>query len=729
MFIAVIIVLYCIALCMLSVLSLNRYVLISLFRKNANRRHESAPPIADAELPFVTIQLPIYNEYYVAERIIQSACDVDYPRDRFEVQVLDDSTDETLALTRRLVREHRARGIEVVHLHREKRTGYKSGALAYGLERARGEFVAVFDADFVIPRDFLRRAVPHFDSPKVGVVQARWTYLNEDYSVLTRATALGLDGQFIVEQPARFWGDLFLTFNGTAGLLRASCIRDAGGWQHDTITEDLDLSYRAQLNGWKIKYIWDLTCDSELPADIHGLKAQQFRWTKGTQETARKLLPSLWRAKIPFWDKLQGTAHLLGNSSYPFLLLVGLLNPLMVIAAHQYDVRVLWPLSAYFLFSLFGTFAYYAEAERAGHARWIPRVLCFPLFLGASIGLSVNNAQAALEGLLGKKSPFIRTPKYHITGRGQSWKEKRYRSPIRWSTVGELVLGTYTLAAIGYAIWVKEYGALPFLVLFAGGYLLIAVYSIRHHILSGLGRHQLELAVDSVPALAAAVPAEIPSAMASRKQRVGSEIAIVLIAAVSLGTLSCGGSEPALSRTDSILESEMPPRAPAGFDSLVLVSSNRAKSAPDAPSGSEGPEGIFYYSPSGDSFEWYLSAQSLDPGVRYRLELNVDDSLNYAAGSVMADETGRALGHGTLGEFIDRYCVGAVSTPPIALSGEHTVAVRLKRDGSSPGESSAESSVTGPASRPLPCTGNGDDRFDYVLHEQRAAAFTGSASS
>ncbi|HET7549758.1 MAG TPA: glycosyltransferase [Gemmatimonadaceae bacterium] len=725
MLIAVIIVLYCIALCMLSVLSLNRYVLISLFRKNANRRHESAPSIADADLPFVTIQLPIYNEYYVAERIIQSACDVDYPRDRFEVQVLDDSTDETLALTRRLVREHRARGIDIVHLHREKRTGYKSGALAYGLERARGEFVAVFDADFVIPRDFLRRAVPHFDSPKVGVVQARWTYLNEDYSVLTRATALGLDGQFIVEQPARFWGDLFLTFNGTAGLLRASCIRDAGGWQHDTITEDLDLSYRAQLNGWKIKYVWDLTCDSELPADIHGLKAQQFRWTKGTQETARKLLPALWKAKIPFWDKLQGTAHLLGNSSYPFLLLVGLLNPLMVIAAHQYDVRVLWPLSAYFLFSLFGTFAYYAEAERAGHARWIPRVLCFPLFLGASIGLSVNNAQAALEGLLGKKSPFIRTPKYHITGRGQSWKEKRYRSPIRWSTIGELVLGMYTLTAIGYAIWVKEYGALPFLVLFAGGYLLIALYSIRHHIVSGLGSRKLELAVDSGPALAA-VPAEIPTAVASRKQRVGRGIAIVLIVAGSTGMLSCGGSEPALSRSDTILESEMPPRAPAGFDSLVLVASNQAASAPDAQSG---PGGIFYYSPSGDSFEWYLSAQALEPGVRYRLELNVDDSLNYAAGSVMADENGRVLGHGDLHTFLDRYCVGAVGTPPVALSGEHTVGVRLKRDGSSPGESSAESSVTGPASRPLPCAGNGDGRFDYVLHEQKSVEFTGSANS
>lgn len=726
MLIAVIVVLYCIALCMLSVLSLNRYVLISLFRKNANRRHESARAIPDADLPFVTIQLPIYNEYYVAERIIQSACDVDYPRDRFEVQVLDDSTDETLALTRRIVREHRARGIDIVHLHRDKRTGYKSGALAYGLERARGEFVAVFDADFVIPSDFLRRAVPHFDSPKVGVVQARWTYLNEDYSLLTRATALGLDGQFIVEQPARYWGDLFLTFNGTAGLLRASCIREAGGWQHDTITEDLDLSYRAQLEGWKIRYLWDLTCDSELPADIHGLKAQQFRWTKGTQETARKLLPSLWKAKIPFWDRLQGTAHLLGNSSYPFLLLVGLLNPLMVFAAHQYDVRVLWPLSAYFLFSLFGTFAYYAEAERAGHTKWVRRVLCFPLFLGASIGLSVNNAQAALEGLLGKKSPFIRTPKYHITGRGQSWKEKRYRSPIRWSTIGELVLGIYTLAAIGYAIWVKEYGALPFLVLFAGGYLLIAGYSIRHHILSGVRRGKLELSMETGPVLATVPAAEVPAAIAPQKQRVGREIAILLVGAITLGNLSCGGSEPALSRTDTILESEMPPRAPAGFDSVMLVSA----SATDDPADSSSERaGVLYYAPSGSSFEWYFDAESLDPGLRYRIELNVDDSLNYAVGSVAADENGRALAHGTLREFADRYCVGSVNTPPVALSGEHTLAVRIKRDGSSPGESSAESSVTGPASRPLPCTGNGDGRFDYVLHEQKAVSFTGSASS
>ncbi len=717
MLIAVIVILYCIALCMLSVLSLNRYVLISLFRKNASRRHENTPPVRDADLPTITIQLPIYNEYYVAERIIQSACDVDYPRSRLEIQVLDDSTDETLALTRRLVREHHARGIDIVHLHREKRTGYKSGALAYGLERARGEFVAVFDADFVIPRDFLRRSVPHFDSPNVGVVQARWTYLNEDYSVLTRATALGLDGQFIVEQPARYWGDLFLTFNGTAGVLRASCIRDAGGWQHDTITEDLDLSYRAQLAGWKIKYLWDLTCDSELPADIHGLKAQQFRWTKGTQETARKLLPSLWKAKIPFWDRLQGTAHLLGNSSYPFLLLVGLLNPLMVVAAHHYDVRVLWPLSAYFLFSLFGTFAYYAEAERAGHARWVKRVLCFPLFLSASIGLSVNNAQAALEGLLGKKSPFIRTPKYHITGRGQSWKEKRYRSPISWSTIGELVLGLYTVAAIVYAIAVREYGALPFLVLFGAGYLLIALYSIRHHVLGGMGR-RLELAVESAPSLAA-VPAEFPPVVAPRNRKVGREIAVLLVAAGSLGALSCGGVDAAPAHTDSILENEMPASIPAGFDSIALV-------AYDDTSADAAPRGTVYYTPSGDNFEWYVRARNLEPGLRYRLELGVDDSLDYAAGSLLADGDGRAIGHGSMREFADRYCVGAVSDPPVELAGRHTLAMRLKLDGSSPGESSSATSATGPASRPLPCTGNGDGRFDYELHEENRIPFDGT---
>jgi cellulose synthase/poly-beta-1,6-N-acetylglucosamine synthase-like glycosyltransferase len=443
---------------------------------------------------------------------------VDYPRHRFEVQILDDSTDETLALTRRIAREWRERGVNVAHLHREQRTGYKSGALDHGLNHARGEFVAVFDADFVIPRDFLRRTVPHFADREIGVVQARWTYLNEGYSMLTRATALGLDGQFIVEQPARCWGDLFLTFNGTAGILRASCIRDAGGWQHDTITEDLDLSYRAQLRGWRIKYLWNLTCDSELPADIHGLKAQQFRWTKGTQETARKLLPSLWRSPIPSWDKLQGTAHLLSNSVYPFLLLVGLLNPLMVFAAHEYNFRVLWPLSAYFLFSLFGTFSYYAQAERAAHPDWGRRVLCFPLFLGASIGLSVNNAQAALEGLFGKKSPFIRTPKYHIVKRGESWKEKRYRSPVRWSTIAELLLGLYTLAALVYAIRVREYGATPFLVLFAAGYLLIAGYSIRHHMIVSRTR-RYALIPDREPlALAAAEPAAAPVRSVSRRR-------------------------------------------------------------------------------------------------------------------------------------------------------------------------------------------------------------------
>lgn len=475
---------YVVALTVLSLVSLNRYILVSLRREHAHRRNETLPPLSDHDAPMVTIQLPIYNEYYVAERLIRSACEVDYPRHLLEVQVLDDSTDETLQLTRTLVQRYREEGINIVHLHRSDRTGYKAGALAYGLERARGEFVAVFDADFVIPRDFLRRALPHFADPRIGIVQGRWTYLNEDYSPLTHATAIGLDAEFGIEQPARAWGGLFLGFNGTGAVLRAKCIRDAGGWHHDTITEDLDLSYRAQLAGWRIEYLCDLTCPSELPVDVHGLKAQQFRWTKGTQETAKKLLPHLWRANISPWLKLQGTLHLLANSTYPFLLLVGILNPLVVYAAHTHNIRLAWPVSAYFLFSLFGTYSYHGEAERVLHRDWVRRMWYFPLFLGQAIGLSVNNAKAALEAWIGKRSPFLRTPKYDVTSRAQRWHRLRYRSRFSWVVIIELVLGAYTIAATVYAIETREYGAIPFLVLFAFGYLLVGAYSVGHRVVA-----------------------------------------------------------------------------------------------------------------------------------------------------------------------------------------------------------------------------------------------------
>jgi cellulose synthase/poly-beta-1,6-N-acetylglucosamine synthase-like glycosyltransferase len=463
-----------------SLFSINRFVIVRLFKRHRGRS-DAAAAMGDAELPRVTVQLPLYNEYYVAERLIESACALDYPAHLLEIQVLDDSTDDTLELTRRVTARFRARGVNIVHLHRPDRTGYKAGALAYGCERAHGEFLAVFDADFVIPRDFLRRTIPHFADPQVGVVQTRWTHLNENYSMLTRATAFGLDGQFVVEQPARSWGGLFLTFNGTAGVLRAECVRAAGGWHHDTLTEDLDLSYRAQILGWRIKYLGNVTCDSEIPADIHGLKAQQFRWTKGTQETARKILPLLWRSDVSLWHKVQGTVHLLGNSVHPFILALGVMNPLLVVAAAMADVRLLWPVSLYFLFSLYGTFAYYAVAQRALHKDWKRRLLAFPLFMAASIGLSVNNAHAAIQGLRGKQSPFVRTPKYALRGQGESWTTKRrYRSPISWAVVLELLLGLYSSAVVVYALAEREWGAVPFLLLFACGYLMIGGCSLHH---------------------------------------------------------------------------------------------------------------------------------------------------------------------------------------------------------------------------------------------------------
>ncbi|MFN2433618.1 MAG: glycosyltransferase [Gemmatimonadota bacterium] len=473
---------YGLALLVLSTFGFNRFVLVSLFRKR--QHHELKEPLSDADAPTVTIQLPIYNELYVVERLIRSACELDYPRDRLEIQVLDDSTDETLTVARRLVRTWRRRGVDIVHIHRRARTGFKGGALENGLEVAKGEYVAIFDADFVIPSDFLRRAMPHFDAPDVGMVQTRWSYLNDRNSMLTRAAALGLDGHFVVEQSARYWGGLFMNFNGTAGIWRARCIRDAGGWQHDTLTEDLDLSYRAQLAGWRFRYLWDVTCDSEIPADIYGMKAQQFRWTKGSMEAARKLLPRLWCAHLPSWIKVQSTLHLLGNIVFPFFLLAGLLNLPVVIVASRHDLRLLLPLSAYFLFTFTGTFSYYWTAQRAVHLDWKRRVGYFPLFMGASIGLGVYNTQAALEGLFGRKSPFVRTPKYSLTGLERSWRDKHYRSPMTWSTVSEVVLSLYTLFTIGMAIHLGEYGALPFLCLFAFGYSMVAAYSLRHLVVS-----------------------------------------------------------------------------------------------------------------------------------------------------------------------------------------------------------------------------------------------------
>jgi cellulose synthase/poly-beta-1,6-N-acetylglucosamine synthase-like glycosyltransferase len=458
----------------LSIYSLNHGILAVVFWR-LRRRHPDEPPATPLGRDVrVTIQLPLFNEIHVAERLIRSACAVDYPRDLLEIQVLDDSTDETVGLTRRLVGEYQAAGVPIVHLHRTDRTGYKSGALANALAQASGEFIAIFDADFVIPADFLRRTLPHFGDPAIGIVQTRWSYFNETSSELTRAASLALDGHFVVEQSARCWAGWFLNFNGTAGVLRRQAIVEAGGWQDDTLTEDLDLSYRAQLRGWKAVFLPHVACPSEIPDDIHSLKVQQFRWTKGPIETARKNLRQLWQSDHGLLVKWQGSIHLLSALGYPLLVVLTLLSPLMVLAAGRHALPMIWPITAYFLTASFGTWFCYASAAYWLGGKWWQRMARYPLFLAMSIGLSAHNAVAAVEGIWGIRSPFMRTPKY------RSGAVRRYRSPVSWSMAGDMALSLASGSALALAIHEHQYGALPCLSLFAVGYGAVSVFSVLH---------------------------------------------------------------------------------------------------------------------------------------------------------------------------------------------------------------------------------------------------------
>jgi len=463
---------------LLSLYSLNHGILAVVFWR-LRRRHPDVTPPGALDAP-VTIQIPIYNEIFVAERVIRSACDVDYPRHLLEIQVLDDSTDETVDLTRRLVAEYQAEGVSITHVHRTDRRGFKSGALANGLAQARGEFLAVFDADFVVPPDFLHRTIPHFGDPRVGFVQTRWSYYNETASELTRATALALDGHFVVEQSARSWAGWFLNFNGTAGVLRRAAIVDAGGWQDDTLTEDLDLSYRLQLAGWRPVFLPHVTCPSEIPEDVHSLKVQQFRWTKGPIETARKLLPRLWRADLPLLVKWQGTMHLLGATAYPLIVLMTLLTPAMVLAAAHRPSRMIWPLSLYFFVATLGTLICYASAACWRGGAWWARLVRYPLFLALSIGISAHNTLAVLEALRGKRSSFERTPKYRATIDGPAVRAARYRSRVSWSLALDVVLAVCSATALTLAIQLGQYGAVPFLTLCTGGYCVVSLYALSH---------------------------------------------------------------------------------------------------------------------------------------------------------------------------------------------------------------------------------------------------------
>jgi len=461
----------------LSAYGVHRYFIIYLFLKN--RKREVVPPGRFDPLPKVTIQLPIFNEVYVVERLLRSVSELDYPQDRLQIQVLDDSTDDTRELTAACVSGLRERGFDVQLIHRVDRTGFKAGALAVGLESADGEFVCILDADFVPPSDLLRRTIHFFTDPKIGMIQTRWGHLNRGYSLLTRVQAMFLDGHLLLEQTARSRSGRFFNFNGTAGLWRKACIENSGGWQHDTLCEALDLSYRAQLAGWRFIFLPDVVTPAELPVDMNGFKSQQHRWTKGSVQTCKKLLPTIWRSKLPFFIKLEATGHLMSNFAYLLLACLCVLLHPSVGGPQGGWLRTLLIDLPIFLAASVSVAVFYICAQRVLHPRtWLKEILFLPCLLALGIGLSLNNARAVLEALINHRSDFTRTPKYGIERRSQPWRACKYR-PLKsaWPVV-EMIFAIYFTYFVWFAIVHKQFLSVPFLLMFQGGFLYVSLSSL-----------------------------------------------------------------------------------------------------------------------------------------------------------------------------------------------------------------------------------------------------------
>jgi cellulose synthase/poly-beta-1,6-N-acetylglucosamine synthase-like glycosyltransferase len=431
-----------------------------------------APPFQFESLPKVTVQLPIYNERYVVERLLEEVSKMEYPKGLLQIQVLDDSTDDTHAFTENLVREYQAAGVPIEYLHRTNRHGFKAGALQEGMRTATGELIAVFDADFIPPRDFLARTVHYFADPGVGVVQTRWSYLNRYYSLLTEVEAMLLDGHFVIEHGARCGGGLFFNFNGTAGILRATMIEDAGGWQHDTLTEDSDLSYRAQLKGWRFVYVPSVDCPSELPVDTYGFQVQQSRWAKGLTQVAIKLLPQIMRAKIPLRVKLEAFFHLTPNISYPLMLIVsGLMLPVMIVRFYMGWFQMLTIDMPLIIASFWSISAFYLAAQQQLYPKnWMRSILLMPALMAAGIALTVINTKAVLEAIFGIQTAFARTPKYALGDRKVKIEHARYRRRSGWLPYAELAVGSYFVYMVAFAIQTWNFAAVPFLLLFVVGY-------------------------------------------------------------------------------------------------------------------------------------------------------------------------------------------------------------------------------------------------------------------
>jgi cellulose synthase/poly-beta-1,6-N-acetylglucosamine synthase-like glycosyltransferase len=471
---------YFISLTILFLFGSSGFVMIYYYIKNRDKKRISVGSLA--QFPDVTIQLPVFNEYYVVERLIKSACEIDYPKDKLELQVLDDSTDETTEIIAELIDQYTKLGYDIKHIRRNSREGYKAGALKYGLTMARGEFVAIFDADFIPSKDFLQKTLPYFYKDKnIGLVQTRWEHLNSDYSFLTRIQAMALDGHFVIEQNVRNKAGFFINFNGTGGIWRKECIIDAGNWEADTLTEDLDLSYRAQLRGWQFIFLNDVTSPAELPSEINALKSQQFRWTKGAIETARKILPKVWKSKLPLEKKIHATFHLTNNIVFPFILIAGILNVPLIFIKHQGGYETHFAIMAVFVFAFIGSFLFYMYSQKDVYTDWNRRILLFPLFMAGSMGFAVNNSRAVLEGLLKKKSEFVRTPKYSVIEKKDNWTNKKYvLKKFNYTVIIELILALYCFFGVAASIYYLELAAVPFQLLFSIGFGLVAWLSVRH---------------------------------------------------------------------------------------------------------------------------------------------------------------------------------------------------------------------------------------------------------
>jgi cellulose synthase/poly-beta-1,6-N-acetylglucosamine synthase-like glycosyltransferase len=432
------------------------------------------PPLA--EMPRVTVQLPIYNELYVVERLIDAAAALDWRRDRLQIQVLDDSDDETTAIAQARVEHQRRRGVNIALIRRADRAGFKAGALAAGLPDASGEFIAIFDADFVPPRNFLKQTIPHFADARVGMAQARWGHLNATYSALTRAQSIALDGHFAIEQTARSRNGLYFNFNGTAGVWRRACIESSGGWQGDTLSEDLDLSYRAQMRGWKMIFLPDVVAPAEVPPQIHAFKRQQFRWAKGSTQCLIKLAPRILGAPdaSPF-KRFEGLAHLSGYVMNPLILLLVLtLVPLIAL-------RVEFPgVIAFYGLAMVGPAILYALGQRALYPDWRNRFRYFAVLLLIGTGIALNNSLAVFEAITRQENAFRRTPKFRVEDDGDSWSTKRYTLSFGWEAIGEMGLSLYAFAGIILAWQQHLWWSLPFLMLYAAGFGFVGALSLLH---------------------------------------------------------------------------------------------------------------------------------------------------------------------------------------------------------------------------------------------------------